>query len=106
MLAWQTFYQLSCIPSSIASFLITQNLTGDPDYTYKSPAITSHIMRLHVIGTLGTMEGACNDNDFHLATVRGLHEMQTSGDTGRPLFLQDFQIPKCENLKHGIKHKL
>lgn len=55
MLAWQAFYQMSYIPISIASFLITQKLTGDPDYTYKSPAISSHIMRLHVTGTLGTM---------------------------------------------------
>lgn len=52
---WQAFYQMSYIPISIASFLITQKLTGDPDYTYKSPAISSHIMRLHVTGTLGTM---------------------------------------------------
>lgn len=67
VLAWQAFYQLSYIPSSIASFLITQNLTGDPDYACKSPVISSHIM-LHVPGTLGTM-GLCNDNDFHLIVV-------------------------------------
>lgn len=62
-------------------------------------------MRLHVAGTLGTM-GRCTDNDFHLIIVLWLHEMQTIGDTERPLFLQDLQIPKCENFKHGIKHKL
>lgn len=54
MVDWQAFYQMSYIPSSIASFLFTQKLTGDPDCTYKSPAISSHIMRLHVTGTLGT----------------------------------------------------